>query len=43
MHHKFSIFDDYRMLNGSYNWTYAAEVRNDENVVIIENEQALLN
>lgn len=34
MHHKFCIIDDKILINGSYNWTYYAESRNKENVII---------
>lgn len=39
LHHKFAVVDpfgsDPRVITGSYNWTTAAEVRNDENTIII--------
>ena len=34
MHHKFCIIDDEVLITGSYNWTYNAENRNIENIVI---------
>lgn len=34
MHHKFALFDDAFLLNGSYNWTRAAANDNNENFVI---------
>lgn len=34
MHHKFCIVDDKAIITGSYNWTYYAENRNIENIVI---------
>jgi len=34
MHHKFCIVDGKFMVNGSYNWTYFAETRNVENILI---------
>lgn len=34
MHHKFCIIDDALLITGSYNWTYNAENRNIENIVI---------
>lgn len=34
MHHKFAIFDDARLLTGSYNWTRSAANYNQENVVV---------
>ncbi|MEZ4389955.1 MAG: phospholipase D-like domain-containing protein [Polyangiales bacterium] len=36
MHHKFAIFDDARLLTGSYNWTRSAANYNQENVVVTE-------
>jgi hypothetical protein len=36
MHHKFVIIDDKVLISGSYNWTYYAESRNFENVVIFK-------
>lgn len=35
VHHKFCIIDDEKVFTGSYNWTYYAENRNWENVVIL--------
>lgn len=35
MHNKFAIIDSNTVLTGSYNWTYNAEFRNKENIVII--------
>jgi len=37
MHHKFVVIDGKIVVTGSYNWSAAAEDRNDENIVIIEN------
>ncbi len=36
MHHKFCIIDNSILLNGSYNWTYYAEKRNRENIIIFK-------
>ncbi|UXE67229.1 MAG: DUF1669 domain-containing protein [Chryseotalea sp. WA131a] len=41
MHHKFAIIDDKKIVSGSYNWTYNAEFRNDENL-IMSNDQELV-
>lgn len=41
MHHKFAIFDEQWLLNGSYNWTRSACTHNEENVVVT-NDAALL-
>jgi PLD-like domain len=35
VHHKFCIIDDKIVVTGSYNWTYYAENRNWENIVIL--------
>jgi phosphatidylserine/phosphatidylglycerophosphate/cardiolipin synthase-like enzyme len=35
MHHKFVVIDGLIVVTGSYNWSTAAEDRNDENIVII--------
>lgn len=34
LHHKFCIIDRKVVINGSYNWTYSAECRNIENIII---------
>lgn len=39
MHHKFCIIDNRIAITGSYNWTYYAETRNVENIVITDNEE----
>lgn len=41
VHHKFCIIDDEILITGSYNWTYYAENRNWENVLIIDNEKVV--
>lgn len=38
MHNKFCVIDDKVLINGSYNWTYYAEDRNRENILIIKEE-----
>jgi phosphatidylserine/phosphatidylglycerophosphate/cardiolipin synthase-like enzyme len=35
MHHKFMVIDGKIVVTGSYNWSYGAEERNDENLVVI--------
>lgn len=42
MHHKFCIIDDHTLINGSYNWTYYAESRNIENIVLFQNQSTLV-
>ena len=41
LHDKFVIFDDKKLLTGSYNWTYSAEFKNHESVIISENDQLI--
>ena len=35
MHHKVMIIDGLIVVTGSYNWSYSAEHRNDENLIVI--------
>lgn len=39
MHHKFCVIDNKIVITGSYNWTYYAETRNVENIVITDNSE----
>ena len=41
MHNKFCLIDNKVLINGSYNWTYYAEEKNRENVLIIDNENVV--
>ena len=41
VHHKFCIIDDKIVITGSYNWTYYAENRNWENIVILESSEVV--
>ncbi|TGE21856.1 hypothetical protein E5K00_16455 [Hymenobacter aquaticus] len=36
MHHKFCLIDEAVLFNGSYNWTYYADLRNEENVLQVQ-------
>lgn len=36
MHNKYCIIDDKILINGSYNWTYFAETKNEENIIVFE-------
>ena len=36
MHNKFCLFDCQLLITGSYNWTYAAEQRNAENIIVTD-------
>lgn len=38
MHDKFAIIDDKIVLTGSYNWTVSANLRNNENLVVIKDK-----
>ncbi len=42
MHNKFCVIDEMILINGSYNWTYYAENRNSENILIIKDDQAAI-
>lgn len=41
MHHKFVIIDDKILISGSYNWTYNAEFRNNENIILTKNVELI--
>lgn len=43
MHNKFCIIDRSVLINGSYNWTYFAEEKNRENILLIKNETEVVN
>lgn len=38
MHNKFCVIDDNVLINGFYNWTYFAESKNNENILLIKQE-----
>ena len=38
LHHKFALLDEQTVIIGSHNWSKAANHKNDENLLIIENE-----
>ena len=40
MHHKVMIIDGKIIVTGSYNWSWSAENKNDENLVILESAEA---
>ncbi len=42
MHHKFCVIDNKTVITGSYNWTYYAETRNIENI-IVTNDKDIVN
>jgi len=35
MHHKFALLDNRLVITGSYNWTFASESRNHENILLL--------
>ena len=41
MHHKFAIIDNRLLLTGSYNWTFSANNRNDENLMAIDDPEVI--
>lgn len=41
MHHKFCVIDNKTVITGSYNWTYYAETRNIENIIITDNQEVV--
>lgn len=41
MHHKFCVIDRKMVITGSYNWTYYAETRNVENIIITDNSSVI--
>ena len=41
MHHKYAIFDEATLINGSFNWTLSASQYNEENITLI-NSDALI-
>ena len=41
MHNKFAIIDNRILLTGSYNWTFSANNRNDENLLIIDDPEII--
>jgi hypothetical protein len=42
MHNKFCIIDNRVLINGSYNWTYYAESKNRENILVINDEKDVI-
>lgn len=41
LHNKFCIIDDSLLITGSYNWTYYAEYRNLENIILTNNSDII--
>ena len=42
MHHKFAIFDNQKVIEGSFNWTNSAATKNAEDCNIFEKEEDIL-
>jgi len=42
MHNKFAVIDSKIVITGSYNWTASASIRNDENLLVIDDEEVIL-
>jgi len=42
MHNKYCVIDDGILINGSYNWTYYAENKNEENIIIHKDNEKLV-
>ncbi|OZG75419.1 hypothetical protein BTA51_03330 [Hahella sp. CCB-MM4] len=41
MHHKFCVVDRMFLINGSFNWTRSATTRNQENIVITDDQKLI--
>ncbi|SIN80127.1 PLD-like domain-containing protein [Singulisphaera sp. GP187] len=41
MHHKFALFDNRLLLNGSYNWTRGAALYNEENFAVTDERRLI--
>lgn len=41
MHHKFAIFDNTKVVTGSYNWTRSAAEYNQENLLLTDDKRAV--
>jgi len=39
MHHKFALFDQRLLINGSFNWTRSASTNNEENITLLYEKQ----
>lgn len=39
MHHKFIIIDEYITITGSFNWTYQANFKNNENIILLNDKE----
>ncbi|MGI1679692.1 MAG: nuclease [Cellvibrionaceae bacterium] len=43
MHHKFAIFDNEFLANGSFNWTRSATTSNEENIMVVNDSRLIKN
>ncbi len=41
MHNKFAVIDENTVITGSYNWTYSANAKNNENLIIIRDNSQI--
>jgi phosphatidylserine/phosphatidylglycerophosphate/cardiolipin synthase-like enzyme len=41
MHHKFCLIDNTELITGSYNWTRSAAERNQENIIVSQNQSLI--
>jgi len=41
MHHKFALFDRQVLLNGSFNWTRSASMKNEENITLLHDKNLI--
>lgn len=39
LHHKFAILDEETVIVGSQNWSFSANITNDENILVIKNKE----
>lgn len=39
-HHKFAVLDEGRVITGSYNWTYRADLANHENLLLLRDARS---
>ena len=42
MHHKYAIFDENILVNGSFNWTRSASMNNHENIVVTDDPECVV-
>lgn len=42
MHHKYAVFDEKILVNGSFNWTRSASMNNQENIVVTDDPECVV-